>query len=109
MAFKDWFSRATQLQLALQQGTQPGADLADELRKLGDYSIKSQEDAEAVCRVLSALVPAGSTVGGESAFHALVGLFQKIDGKECPAFAVMADNGIELLDRIINDALRNPS
>jgi hypothetical protein len=109
MVFKDWFSRRTPLQLALDRGTQPGADLADELRKLRDYSIKSRADAEAICNVLARLVPAGSTVGGKSAFHSLVGLFQHVDGNECPAFAVMAEKGIGLVVQIVNDALQNPA
>jgi hypothetical protein len=109
MAFKDWFSRRTPLQLALERGTQPGADLAEQLRKLGDYSIKSEADAEAVCRVLERLLPAGSAVGGESGFHALVGLFQDVDGSECPAFGVMAEKGIGLLVQIVDDALQEPS
>ncbi len=62
MALKDRFSRKTPLQLALLRGTQPGADLADELRKLEDYSIKSQADAEAVCGVLARLGHTGNAV-----------------------------------------------
>lgn len=108
MAFKDWFSRRTPLQLVLDRGTQPGADLADELRKLRDYSIKSQADAEAICSVLARLVPASSTVGGKSAFHSLVGLFQNVEGMECAAFAVMAGKGIGLVVQLVNDALQNP-
>lgn len=109
MALKDWFSRKTLLQLALDRGSQPDADLADELRKLDDYSIKSQGDAEAVCAVLARFDPTGTPVGGESAFHALVGLFQNVDGIECPAFAVMAEKGTRLVARIVSDALQNPS
>jgi hypothetical protein len=109
MPFKDWFSRRTALQLALERGIQPGAELADELQKLQDYSIKSEADADAICNMLARLVPAGSTVGGKSAFHSLVGLFKDVEGTACPAFAVLAEKGIGLLVQIVNDALRNPS
>jgi hypothetical protein len=109
MAFKDWFSRRTPLQLALERGTQPGGDLAEELRRLGEYAIKSHADAEAICSVLSRLVPPDAQVGDESTFHSVTGLFQAVEGGECPAFAVMADQGIGLLVQIVNDALRNPS
>lgn len=109
MAFKDWFSRKSRLQLALDRGTQPGADIADELRKLKNYSIKSHGDAEAVCNVLVRLGPTGTAFGGKSAFYALVGLFQDVGGRECPAFAVMAEKGTQLVAQIVNDALQNPS
>jgi hypothetical protein len=109
MAFKDWFSRRTSLQLALHRGTQAGADLADELRKVQDYSIKSQADAEAICSALALLLPAGSTTGGESAFHSMIGLFQDVEGNDCPAFAVLAEKGIGLVVQIVNDGLQNPS
>lgn len=109
MAFKEWFSRRTPLQTALVMGTQPGGDLADELRKLQNYSIKSGEDAEAICEALSKVATAGSTVGGKSAFHALVGLFQDVGDRDCPAFAILAEQGIDLVVRIINEALDQSS
>src|SRR5262245_54948991 len=109
MGLKDWFSRRTPLQLALERGMQPGADLADELRGLGDYSIRSQADAEAVCQVLTRLVQEGSTVGGDSAFHPVVALFQVVEGSECPAFPVMVEHGIASLVQIADRALLDPS
>ena len=109
MAFKDWFSRRTRLQLAVERGTQPGADLADELRTLHDYSIQSNADAEALCDVLTRIASEGSTVGGDSALDAVVRLFQKVEGIECPAFSFMAEQGIPILVEIVDSALRNPS
>jgi hypothetical protein len=108
MALRDWFSRRTPLQLALDRGTQPGADLADEVRKLRNYTIKSEAEAEAICDLLERLLPAGATVGGENAFHALIGLFQNVEGRECPAFALGEEKGTRLLAQIVNDALGNP-
>lgn len=109
MAIRDWFSRRTPLQIALDRGTQADGDLGEGLRRLGEYSIKSQADAEAICSVLKRLVPADSKVGGASAFHALLGLFQDVEGVECPAFAVMADQGIGLLVQVVNNFLPDPS
>lgn len=109
MAFTDWFSRKTLLELALERGSQPGADLADELRRLDDYSLKSERDAEAVCAALARFSSARTPVGGESAFDALVGLFQDVESNTCPAFAVMVEKGTEILAQIVTDNLRNPS
>ena len=109
MTFKEWFSRRSPLQLALDRGTQPGSDLAAELRELKDYSIKSQADAEAICDVLALIALPGSNIGGPSAFHSLIRLFQDVDGTDCPAFGVMEQKGIELLVQIVNDELNKPT
>ena len=109
MAFKDWFSRRSPLQLALERGTRPGSNLADELRGLRDYSIKSKADAEAICGVLEQFASTASPVSHESGFYSIVGLFQDVEGSNCPAFDVMSNVGISLLAQIVNDALQNPS
>src|SRR5689334_341521 len=101
MAFKDWFTRKTPLQLALERGTQPGVDLSSELNKLGDYSIKSQADAAAICDVLARVAPIDSEIGGKRSLHSLIGLFQDVEDAECPAYDVMADKGIRLLIQIV--------
>jgi hypothetical protein len=95
-------SHGTPLQLALERGTQAGGDLAGELRRLGDYKVKSKEDAEAICRVVALLAsnpPSG--LGGKTALGAVVNLFQTVDGRECPAFPVLAEQGIPLLAQIV--------
>jgi hypothetical protein len=109
MAFKSWFSRPTPLRLALDRGTRPGGKLADELRNLGDYKFGSESDAQLICEVLTRMVPTDSTVGGESALHSLVALFQNAEGRECPAFDVLATKGIPLLVQIADETLKNPS
>lgn len=109
MAFKDWFSRKTPLQLALERGTQPGADLSDEMRNLRNYSIKSQADAEAICNILKRLASKDSFVSDKSALRAIVGLFQDVENTECPAFSVMAGKGIDLLIEIVSSALSKPT
>jgi hypothetical protein len=104
MALKDFFSRRTPLQMALDRGTQPGGKLRDELRRLGDFQVKSRTDAEAICRVLARCRSPDAAFDGNSAFRSVVGLFQEVDGTECPAFAVMATKGIGLLVEIVNRA-----
>ncbi len=84
---------------------QPGADLADELRKVQDYSIKSEADAKAVCDVLARLAESPKA-GGDSAMHAVVRLFQDVEGTECPAFSIMVAQGIPLLVDIVESALQ---
>ncbi|QEH35985.1 hypothetical protein OJF2_45430 [Aquisphaera giovannonii] len=109
MALRDWFSRRTPLQAALDRGTRPGGDLAAELNRLEDYTVTSRADAEAICRVLERVKPGDSDGGLWTAFHSLVGLFQDVEGPECPAFDVLAEKGNGLLAGIVNEALDDPS
>ncbi len=105
MAMKDWFGRRTALQLALQRGTQPGADLANELRKLDDYSIKTREDGKAICDVLQSLAEEGATVGGRVALNATIALFEDLESTDCPAYAVMTERGLPILLQIVENGL----
>jgi hypothetical protein len=109
MALKGRFSRGTPLQLALERGTQPGAKLGDELEQLNDYSIKSRSDAEAVCRVLALRLCDDSGLGGHSSLHALIGLFQEVEGRDCPAFDAMLELGIPLLVDIVEAGCEDES
>jgi hypothetical protein len=101
MALKGRFSRGTPMQLALDRGTQPGAKLGDELGQLSDYSIKARSDAESICHVLSRRVREDASLGGKSSLHALIGLFQDVEGHDCPAFDAMVELGIPLLIEIV--------
>jgi hypothetical protein len=105
MGLKDWFNRPTLLQLALTRGMQPVGDIADELRTLSDYSIKSRADAEAICKALDQLMHDQAGIGGDSALHAIVGLFQDVDGRDCPAFSMLSKQGIAKLASILDGAL----
>jgi hypothetical protein len=109
MAFRDWFSRRSAFQLALERGLRPGADLRDELKALGDVSIKSKADAQAICNALELIRTGDVAPSRQSAFHTLVGLFQDVDGTECDAFPVMRGEGIRTLARIVQTALKDMS
>jgi len=109
MGLKDWYPRRTSLQRALERGTQPGASLMDELQSLEDYPIRSRADAKAVCQVLRQLASDDPAVGGDSALRAVTALLQQVEGAECPAFAVFAEQGTVLLIRIVDSALHGPS
>lgn len=109
MTFRDWFSRRTLLQVALERGTQPGGDLDEEIQRLNDYKIKSRADAEAICRVLSDLRDSNAFSGGLPGLRSLIGLFQDVDGTECPAFEVMSEQGTELLGQIVIELLQDKS
>ena len=102
MALRGWFSKGTPLQLALDRGMRPGAKLDDELIQLGEFSIKARSDAEAVCHLLAQHVRDGANVGHEASLHALIGLFQEVEGCDCPAFAVMLEPGMPLLIEIVD-------
>ena len=102
MALKGGFSRGTPLQLALDRGTCRGAKLGTELGQLNDYSIKSRSDAESVCRVLARRVHEDASLGGRSSLHALIGLFQDVEGRDWPAFDAMLELGIPILIEIVD-------
>lgn len=105
MAFLNWFSQKTRLQLALERGMKPSSSLLSELSDLEDYPVKSTADAEAICDVLEQITPEESAVGGDSGLRAIVGLFQDVDGTECPAYEIMAERGLPLLIAIVDRAL----
>jgi hypothetical protein len=109
MALRDWFSRRSAFQLALERGLQPGGDLRDELKALGDISIKSKGDAQAICKALERIRTGDEEPGKRSSFHTLVGLFQDVDGTECDAFPLMRGEGIRTLARIVQSALKDMS
>lgn len=98
MASEDSFSRPTVLQMALERGARPGGDLGEELRRLGDYTIESRADAEAICDALESVARSNDR---DQSFHFLVGLFQDVEGPDSPAFDVLADRGISLLDEVV--------
>lgn len=95
--------------MALERGSQPGGNLADELRSLGAYAISTPADASAVCDLLERLVPADSRVGGPDALGALLRLFEFIDTEVPGAFTVFQKRGMMLLVQIVNDALEDRS
>ncbi len=83
-----------------------GGDLSDEIRGLDDYRLKSKADAEAVCDLLENFSSQKLTEENGSALHALIGLFQDVEDRDCPACEVMAETGIPLLAKIVNSALQ---
>lgn len=109
MAMKDWFSRRTPLEFALERGMRDGAKLADELQKLGDYTIKSEADARAVCHALERVDAAPPKKSGTSPLHSLVALFQDVEGRNCGAFPIMAEEGNRLLAQIVDRAMIDPA
>jgi hypothetical protein len=105
MALRDWFSRQSPLQRALKRGMAEGGDLSDEIHALEDYSLKSKADAEAVCDVLDQFSAKKLSDDDRSALHSLIGLFQDVEDRDCPAYEVMAEKGILLLVKITQDLL----
>ena len=64
------------------RGLKPGGDLADELRSLEDYPIRSKKDAKAICDALSSLPLEPAHKSFTSPLHALAGLFQDVEGRD---------------------------
>lgn len=91
----------TPLTRAIRRGLNPGSDLVDEIRGVGDYTIKSRKDAQAIVEALRTLPNRSESESiGTSALHCLTGLFQDVKSTEVPAFAIMADDGIDELLRV---------
>jgi len=84
----------------------PDGNLSNELRELGEYSIKSRKDAQAVCDALKRL-----DIECEDSFnsplHALTAMFQNVAGRDCPAFDVFSTTGQTELIRAFKARLKN--
>jgi hypothetical protein len=104
MALRDWFVKRSPLQLALERGLKPGGDVGAELRQLGDYPVKSQSDAEAICLALEHVARGAPAA---SALHALTSLFQDVPDAECEAFPILQQRGCPLLIQILDQGLRD--
>jgi hypothetical protein len=83
---------------ALKQGLEPGGNLSEALRQLGDYKIRSTSDAEAICVALERIIdgpPAKSRY--DSSLRTLASLFQDIEGGD--PYEVLSERGVPLLLR----------
>lgn len=111
MGWRDWFAGRTPLQLALERGLAPDGDLGSEIYKLGEFQISSGDDAEAICTALDQLKRQPRKKDAHqfrSPLCDLIGLFQRVDGGDCRAFGVFVDQGLPLLEQIVDEALANP-
>ena len=95
--------------VALDRGMRPGAKLGDELGQLGEYSIKSKSDAEAVCRVLGRCVREAASLEPETSLQALIALFQDVEGRACPAFLPMVELGLPMLVDLVHAGCEDDS
>ena len=77
-------------------------------RMAGRRGKNDAADAEAICGVLEKIAAEGGAVGGDSALHAVVGLFQDVEDADCPAFEVLTEEGIPIVIRIVERALEDP-
>ncbi|MCA9116225.1 MAG: hypothetical protein KDA79_14165 [Planctomycetaceae bacterium] len=94
--------RHSELQRALLRGLRPEGDLAEEIFELGDYSIETEQDAEAVCQALSEFPrPSGDSSTCTSLYsplHAITGLFQDVGSER--AFEILYHSGMPELLRV---------
>jgi len=96
---------SSRLQRAIGRGLKPNGNLADELGELGDYSIRSRNDAKAICKALSEFPQDSAGEGFRSPLHALTALFQDVESRDCPAFEVLYSDGQAQLMRILDEKL----
>jgi hypothetical protein len=95
---------------AISRGMQPEGNLDNELSELGDYSIISHSDAQAICRALKKLSDDPHDArSNANRFQALIGLFQDVESPEVPAFEVMRSQGVPLLLRFYDELTKNQS
>jgi hypothetical protein len=87
------------LKKAIERGLANGK-LDDELEELGDLTIKTGADGEAICWGLKQLHEGTNNLGKQ--VDALSGLFQDVEGAECDAFEILQDQGIAELLRLYN-------
>ena len=98
------------LQRALKRGLAADGDLDEALRPLKDYRIRSRKDASAIVDALSRLPSDDiNSSGYKSPLYALVGLFQDVDGRDAPAFGVLAEDGTKQLVRIFDQLKVEPT
>lgn len=96
----------SRLRKAIERGLAKGK-LSEELKELGDLTLKSRTDAEDICWGLQRLNRDCKDLGQQT--YALACLFQEIDGRECPAFEVLQECGIPELLRLFDELSREPS
>lgn len=101
MALFDWFRRKTPLQRALERGLQNG-NLTEEIRELGDLSIKSGADAQAVCTALEETLNQPTPTGCvfTSPARTLIGLFQRTEGQQ--AYDAFREVGLPLIEKAVD-------
>ncbi|MBI2924615.1 MAG: HEAT repeat domain-containing protein [Verrucomicrobia bacterium] len=95
----------SRLKRAIERGLANGR-LREELMELGDLTLKSRADAEAVCWGLLQL--AGGTASLGQSAYALAGLFQDVEDGECDAFEVLRERGIPELLRLFDLIQESP-
>jgi hypothetical protein len=89
------------LQKAIERGLANGK-LKEELSELGDLTLRSRADAEAICWGLKRLGEGKGDNLGEDAY-ALAGLLQDVESRECDAFEVLRERGIPELLRLFEE------
>ncbi|MEW4564731.1 HEAT repeat domain-containing protein [Bremerella sp. JC770] len=99
------------LRRAIKRGLKPGGDLVEELRGLDDYVVSSKKDALAICQALETLPGdrTSNTRHFSTPLHELTGLFQDVDGRGCPAFEVLYEEGLPELARIFDEMVEDAS
>lgn len=97
------------LQSAIERGLQRDGDLADELRELGEYEIRSRADATAICDALSKIDSKADSGSYGSRLSSLIGLFQDVPSADVPAFSLLYRNGLPLLCKHFDNLFESPT
>src|SRR5262249_49116340 len=109
MGLGDLIWRRTPLQLALERGLQPGGNVSEELGRLGEYTVRSRADAEAICAALDTLHDADTELGGWDAVDEPVSLSLNSEDRVCPAVPVRRKRGIPGRGQIVDRTMAGGS
>jgi hypothetical protein len=90
----------SRLKKAIERGLMNGK-LREELRELGELTLKSRRDAEDVCWGLQKLNCNSSQLGQQT--YALACLFQEVDGRDSDAFELLREHGVPELLRLFDE------
>ena len=100
--------RGSRLRQAIVACMQQGADLADLLAELDVKSVKTRDEAQAICEALKRFPRDGSSPWPvTSELNALVSLFQDVETRE--AFDELCRLGLPELERIFDQGLDKAS
>ena len=92
---------SSRLQQALHEGLSQGC-LDERLKYLGDYTIETREDAEAVCEAVRCLPPPGMRRScGCSPVASVLNLFECVADDASPAAQVFYQQGLPELIRLL--------
>jgi len=102
MAFREWFTQPSRLQLAIKSGVGLNGDLEKALCGVDDERPTTLADATAMCRAIEFVMRQTHRRPAERGLHGLAALFQRATDEAIPK---LKSSGIPLLAAIVDEHL----